>query len=598
MNPQNYDFVVGIDFGHGETSAAICSLCWNKTESQLEPVKDIVLEGSQKKIPSAIQIRENGCAVIGNKALKSADQKAKVHVCFKKKPINEKGEQEGIMIRFMQEVYKVIRESMVGTLTDTNHLVYIATPSGWDIEAQKIYVRMARAAGIPILDNGVTKESRAAFIRAQHDATSGIGKNMSKGAIVFDMGSSTLDFTYMKSGHSSMNDNGYDCGASKVERIIFEQNQEDYDSVQLFAQKYPSLVDILLFKARQIKEKVYEDPEDKAKMRIEFEDIVKDEELEDESYKIVFNPGELNHLLEERGYIREIESAMIDFQKKRIPGQPIYGVLLTGGASRMDFIKPLVSNCWRVPEELIQRDLDPSLTISQGVAEVARMDLRTGTMESSLQKDFEALKDSNTIMPTFIRKYGDFLADKILDKVEECIYNFRDVSHTMSLRELQESVQQSVSNVITNNLDAVQKCLKDSIDEIQPQVVDKLKDIISHYSSQDVELSIVKIGDISYPQTPQINLQDLFDELAEILVDHDYYASKSNAKSGKLKKELRGWAFNEICDRWEDYSLQISNGIEKSIAEDSNIRRMVSQAIDSLFEQYKQTLKKARILID
>lgn len=121
------------------------------------------------------------------------------------------------MIRFMQEVYRRIRENNSAMLTDDNHLIYIATPSGWDKSTQSLYLQMAKQAGLPVA--GVTKESRAAFVRAQHDVTSGIGKYIEKGAVVFDMGSSTLDFTYMKANNKLI-DNGYNCGASFIEKTF------------------------------------------------------------------------------------------------------------------------------------------------------------------------------------------------------------------------------------------------------------------------------------------------------------------------------------------------------------------------------------------
>lgn len=122
---------------------------------------------------------DNGTAYIGDSAfnpeiLKQAD----VHVCFKKAPKDMNGEAEKLMIRYMQEVYRRIRENNSAMLTDSNHLVYIATPSGWDKQTQDLYLQMAKQAGLPI--SGLTKESRAAFVRAQHDVTSGIGKYIEK----------------------------------------------------------------------------------------------------------------------------------------------------------------------------------------------------------------------------------------------------------------------------------------------------------------------------------------------------------------------------------------------------------------------------------
>ena len=174
INKKKIEYVIGIDLGHGETSAAICPMQWDTDVKMLEPTKDLEMGGNKKVLPSAITILNDGKAYIGDAAFNPEILKqAKVRVCFKQAPKNLNGEAEQLMIRFMHEVYVRIRENNSGMLTDTNHLVYIATPSGWDSSTQQLYVEMARMAGVPI--GGVTKESRAAFVRAQHDVTSGLG---------------------------------------------------------------------------------------------------------------------------------------------------------------------------------------------------------------------------------------------------------------------------------------------------------------------------------------------------------------------------------------------------------------------------------------
>ncbi|MBR3454824.1 MAG: hypothetical protein IKH26_05845 [Bacteroidaceae bacterium] len=400
------EYVIGIDLGHGETSAALCALQWDMLPSQLDPAKDLEMGGNKKVMPSAITILENGNAYIGDAAFNPEVLKqAVVRVCFKQAPKDVNGEAEKIMIRFMREVYKRIRENNKAILTDSNHLVYIATPSGWDKKTQKLYVEMAKIAGLPIA--GVTKESRAAFVRAQHDVTSGLGRNIDKGSIVFDMGSSTLDFTYMNKNLPGLIDHGYDCGASFIEKSIFANEEEESEAIRLFEEKYPKLIDFLVFEARKVKEQVYFDPSLKVKKTINFDDFIDDEELEDERFKLAYQPGELNTFLEKNGYLQKIADAMIDYKKNHIPGQKIYGVFLTGGASRMDFIVPLICKCWNVEPSQVYRDQDPSLTISQGVAEVARMDLRTEGMDDGIGSQIDELINSNTIYESFENLFGD-----------------------------------------------------------------------------------------------------------------------------------------------------------------------------------------------
>lgn len=146
IDKKKIEYVIGIDLGHGETSAAICPMQWDKLDTQLDSAKDLEMEPNRKVIPSAITITADGQAKIGTAAFDpNILKKAKVNVCFKKKPENINGEDEKLMIRFMQEVYRKIRENNGGMLTDSNHLVYIATPSGWDKKSQDLYLEMAQS---------------------------------------------------------------------------------------------------------------------------------------------------------------------------------------------------------------------------------------------------------------------------------------------------------------------------------------------------------------------------------------------------------------------------------------------------------------------
>lgn len=172
------------------------------------------------------------------------------------------------------------------------------------------------------------------------------------------------------------------------------------------------------FEARTVKEQAYFDPTAKVKRFVNFEELIdEDEDFEDERFKLAFAPGELNKILDEAGYIKEIEDAMADFKNNHIHGAPIYGVFLTGGASRMDFIKPLIAKIWGVPEENIYRDQDPSLTISEGVAEVARIDLRTEGMDIGLAEEIDNIVKQNCVHELFVEKYGDALKEDVKESI-------------------------------------------------------------------------------------------------------------------------------------------------------------------------------------
>lgn len=637
MEKRKYEYVIGIDLGHGETSAAICPLQWDTPVEQLDPVKDLEMGGNKKVIPSAITILDNGNAYIGDSAfnpeiLKQAD----VHVCFKKAPKNINGDSEKLMMRFMQEVYRRIRENNSAMLTDDNHLVYIATPSGWDKSTQDLYLQMAKQAGLPM--GGITKESRAAFVRAQHDVTSGLGKYVEKGAVVFDMGSSTLDFTYMTS-NSKLIDHGYDCGASFIEKTIFKNCEEKFPVIRKFEEKYDRLTPLLLFKARLVKEQVYFDTTLKVKKVINFDEIVEDEDFEDDRYKMVFQPDELDSLLKQVGYIKEIEDAARDFANNHIHNASIYGVFLTGGASRMDFIKPLVSRCWNIPESQIYRDQDPSLTISQGVAEVARMDLRTEGMDEGLEDAINQLQNSDTIYNTFIDKFCYALWDRITDEVGGTVTAFRDAEEDYSLNDLQTAITNNVKEGINEVVPNLSACIQEAITESTQDIQSKVESIISHYSNQGLNIPKPKL-EIHEIDTGDVNMDDVISSISEKIASESenwtgaivggaiggaialllggplawiiggaaflgqLFFGKSDEEKKRdammkdLDKEDRAKVFNSIKEEWEKIQKDIDESVYKAVSRNSEIKQSINLAVYQLLQGYKESLKKARILID
>lgn len=635
------EYVIGIDLGHGETSAAICPLQWDVLPSQLDPAKDLEMGGNKKVMPSAITILENGNAYIGDAAFNPEILRhAEVRVCFKKAPKDINGELEQLMVRFMKEVYKRIRENNSGLLTDNNHVVYIATPSGWDKPAQDLYLQMAKEAGLPIA--GVTKESRAAFVRAQHDTTSGLGRNIEKGAIVFDMGSSTLDFTYMNKALPGLIDYGYNCGASAIEKAIYSEKREEEDCIQEFEKKFPKLVDYLVFEARKVKEQAYIDPTLRVKKTINFEDIIDDQDLEDERFRLIFQPGELNQLLDKNGYIKQIEDAMDDYRENHIKGQNIFGVFMTGGASRMDFLKPLICKHFGIEEGQIYRDQDPSLTISQGVAEVARMDMRTEGMDEGIGSQIDALINGEEIFEEFVNIFGAYTYNQVNDTLVNTLVEFRDSYQDLSINDLRSKIGSNIKQVLSNVESQASIGVEEAIKSATEELCKRVDSIVAVYTAQgnDIKLPSINVPSI---RMSNINIDNALDEIeAMIPVDDSTFSgggalggaaagaaigsiipgigtligagigawiggssgTKSEAEMAKERRHTqldagtRSSLIGILGDKWEDIQDMLADAVEQSIRKDHKVKSAIKQASTAFLTEYRDSLKNSRILID
>lgn len=311
------------------------------------------------------------------------------------------------MIDYMRAVYARVRESQE-ELTDMNHIVYIARPSGWtEKETKELYRQMAVEAGIPL--GGLTSESRAAIFYAKSPNVN-FSKEISKGAIVFDLGSSTLDFTYLSDNDKPV-DFGYDLGASIIDNAIFENMMLKDENIRLFIEKYPAYKDALKFKARKFKEDAYSRNEDSKTIGgFPLGNIIADDEESYDEYADVYvklritNLAELNTMIElTTCYMKRLKNALIDFKENKIPEKSVNGVFLTGGASRMNFIRPLIAETFNLPLDKVKIDNDnPSLTISRGIALLGGTDAITSVPISELRKKIPSLLNNEQMLSKLI----------------------------------------------------------------------------------------------------------------------------------------------------------------------------------------------------
>lgn len=636
-NKESHRYVVGIDLGHGETSAAYAEIGWGEDMGTLEPVKDIDLPQDKTfVIPSAISIEANGDLHVGADAFEY--QEAELHVCFKQRPTSINGKAEQLMIKFMSEVYKLIRERVGAILTDGNHLVYIATPSGWDKETQDLYGQMAREAGMPIA--GVTWESRAAFIKAQSSADSGLPQYVDKGAIVFDMGSSTLDFTYISTDVLKDNnkpiDYGYDCGASKVERLMYEKLKENSDVVEEFEQKYPKGTDRLLFEMRKGKEEYYRKAEHKLRKTVDFYQLVSDEDLD--VVRCVYKEGELDDYLKQKGYVELISKAMKDYKENHIKGMPIHAAFFTGGASRMDFLQDLVKDLWQV--DYVFRDQNPSLTISQGVAEAARSDVRSGGA-GNIKSEIRKIMNDIDVYGMFSEKLGAKMQEEIQASIATPVCSFKDADEDYCLADLEQSIQNNIESDVSNIGDWAKECMEQAFEDATTDIRDKMSKMMANYSKSDIKMGKLSAKQIELPEMDLDLISDQIQELASSFTEsasewtgvltgaaigavagfllgpigwigmgavalwNAFFGEeeteeqkREKAKYKALDAEQRLKVYNDFDAKWGKICEQIEDSINEALS-DSTIKNKVNSQCKSVLREYaEECLRQTRLMLD
>lgn len=637
-NKDKHQYVVGIDLGHGETSAAYAEIGWGQDVGTLEPVKDIDLpQDKTYVIPSAISIESDGSVHVGADAFEYTQ--AELHVCFKQRPANINGKAEQLMIKFMRAVYELIRERVGAILTDTNHIVHIATPSGWDEEAQDLYGQMAKEAGMPIA--GVTWESRAAFIKAQSSADSGLPQYVDKGAIVFDMGSSTLDFTYISSEVIENNrkpiDYGYDCGASKVEKIMYAELRDNHDAVSEFEQKYPKAVDRLLFEMRKGKEEYFRKEDHKLRKTIDFYQLVNDEDLD--IIRCAYTNGQLEEVLAQKGYINQIRNAMVDYKENHIAGKPIMAAFFTGGASRMTFLMDLVKEIWDV--RYVFRDQNPSLTISQGVAEAARSDSRSGG-SGDIKETLKKMTADIDVYSSFADKLAEKLEKEIRASIASPVCAFQEAEEDYCLADLEAQIEENIESDVNNIEEWASTSMSEAFEEATEEMRNRMNRVIANYSKSDIQMGKISAGKMELPEIDmdvvsyQIKeLASSFTEEASVLTsaitgaaigavagfllgpigwigmglvaawnfffgeEETEEEKREKAKYKALDSDERQRVYNEFDNNWDNICEQIHNSVNDALRNNADIRRKVNSQCKKVLKEYAdECLRQTRLMLD
>ena len=584
-NKDVHKYVVGIDFGHGETSAAMCGIEWNKTAGQREDnVLDVDLDSRARKkvITSAISF-SNGNSYIGDEAFEHTDDNSGICVCFKQKPKSLDGKMEKLMIEYMKAVYSRIRESQP-ELTDDNHIVYIARPSGWNEETAKgLYRQMALTAGIPLA--GLTSESRAAIFYAKSPSIN-FAKEIALGAMVFDLGSSTLDFTYLSDKEQPI-DHGYNLGASIIDETILQNMILNSEEMRAFLDKYPVYHDALSFKARKFKEEAYSRNEaSKTTTSFFLESIISENaasynDCSDVLVKLkIANLKELNDLISVKtNYMQHIKEALEDFRDHHIQGKVVNGVFLTGGASRMNFILPIISEVFRLPSDKIKIDPDnPSLTISRGIALLGT----AGAISSILVAELRTKLSGFISNAEILSGVGVALAENITNEAwkivsEGCSCWVTD-GKTTNEKELKEIIEKKLRTFQQYGVSAMtsiilQKYVSTSSEELRK----KMNEIISLYAPGR-EISFNETIQLGQIQTINDSLSDLSSEISKIC------DSISNIVADILWIALAAFLWGVFCLPYYIYKIFRSDEVKR--------RKKAEQILKKKEEITKKVLTK------
>lgn len=406
---------IGFDLGHGETAVAKA-----KVES-IEPPE--MLEINNKKVQiTALGTHPDLGYLVGEQALIQAGV-TQLKISFKQKPSNEPNYRE-TMRSFLETYYRILKESKQIEGGSDSHF-YVGCPSGWSVSERENYQKLLKEAGISLLN--VVPESRAAFMQAKEGGK--LDFNFLKSAVlIVDIGSSTTDFTLVKSLSEIPLDFGNNAlGASLIDKAIFARtlaNHEEKAVLERVFEAYPhhqARCELACRKAKEdyfSNEQLYSHSQSFARG---FESINEQIYFIPQVNKLLMDEI-LNQSLPELGdksWIQSFREAVKE-GKEELVKQGIVPkvVLMTGGASRMQFTRQICAEIFPEPETQVRPDPEPERCIALGLARVGRWDLRAAAFQAEVNKLFNSEKLKNLIekqIPELIELLSEPLAEGLIE---------------------------------------------------------------------------------------------------------------------------------------------------------------------------------------
>lgn len=629
---QNTEFIIGIDFGHGETSAAFYDL---KTQEK----KDLNILPGLTVVKSAVAILEQEgkeTICVGDAAIINAPFAKDFQISFKKRPSEMTPIERHRMVSFMKGVYAGILNNHPDYKT-RNHVVYIARPSQdkfWKSE-ENAYLQIAEDAGLPVA--GIQKESRAAYFRARTQPDSKIDSYVKDGVLIVDFGSSTIDFTYLNSILSKPIDDGCPCGASQVERTLLEyamDKSSDY-AMEQFAQLYRNKKDSIpynqiLYQFRVAKEQFYSNPLMRDfRLVLDFEDITSSDGSPisgSGSFKI--SRQKVNDVLNE--YIEQIKQEVVKF-KEELKGQPVVGVFLTGGASRMDFVRQIFMEVFNLDEAHCPSDDNPSVIVSQGVAHLSYADILAKEKEKELKNIAQNAISQYNWNDNICKIVKESIKAKIIDKAWNVMIAYKDgrIGEYMTLKNGTDTStgkyigRQSESNgfLKIRNVHALRKeiistfkslvhydfaktCEESITNNILNSVINKLKDALQAFEYNPSTRNPLQISGLSasISSTGANQLSDKFtgngeghvirDAIAScwlIMLDLDVYKDRWDSD----RKQHYDYYRNHYANIFNDYTWNEFLKKEVKISGIESAKNQTQDYIDGLVNDYVSYAKLA-----
>ena len=495
------EYFIGIDFGHGETTASRVPGYKNEPVSQMRLRR--TSNNAEKKVISAICKRGTKWSLVyGENDFPSQDIKEGFKDSIDKMSAKDKEAFKEFSKLIFTEILANDDKLKYKSYSERNFELWIACPSGWTREDPMAAIKYTdffrNECGLPI--DGCIKESDAAFFSKFDEYKS------YNSVFVIDLGSSTVDYTtYADSRMIGDCCRGDHIGAHLIDDILLshilsnKKNKENLKGVDRLRKEHNWRGDIssaMSLYVREYKEKHYINKAEGLSFAIYIKDlcpVVDDHMLFLPCVSCVLTEDTYNKLIKDyRDQLLEsFRNTALKLEKHGI--KPVK-VLLSGGASQMPFVKEYAESIFG---NVVDLDDTPECVVSHGIALYAKkLQECTEKLRTKFQEvDLRAL---------YIEADKKAMIDSAQSLLPEVIAKIRSASGSTG-NDIRKQICSFMSNLDSKN-QKFADCFKCSLsnglsEKIQTAIEDTINEVFNVKVTAPVSISVKNIPILSSPKS-------------------------------------------------------------------------------------------------
>lgn len=524
---------IGLDLGDGES-------CVHWTRDASGGIVNVVPVSGAGSFLSAIT-QVNGKNVIGNLALSGMEDAQGVNVCFKRHFLENNPETDQTIQDFVTGILTELRSNPdVGPYLDEAQFI-VGCPAGWKPEDRERYRQLMERAGMKNVS--IISESRAAFENALRSKENNIDPDLVKQTVlVIDIGSSTLDFAYVKDGNEygvTTMGNVMLGGGLMDEMIVLRSLElqaqtmpEQVQEIHRLIESSPAKKGKLMLAVRELKE-TYFNNEDEFLAENKVLDKTVRLIANNKVYKVLLqiSPEIVENwlisrphpLLDNQSFESRLKDSLTSVydqtKKQKLPDL----VILTGGPSRMSFFQELCRNRFLSSRVIVSEN--PEYDISRGLVYVGGADEGMNACIEEIREyaDSDAVENKiEAAIPELVDSISEPLADAVL---EECVKPaFRDWQNgaLRSLNDFQSEVEKKAERYM--NSSTMMQVVRKHVDPWSKRVIASVEEDISQIAQKHQVDFAMENGDLTISLTGgnqppiRINFVEMIEAVVSVVV--------------------------------------------------------------------------------